>query len=916
MPKVATVPCGILLQRMQCHAFPTGTVVFLFSDIEGSTRRWDAAGEAMRDALRRHDEILRDEIERRRGYVFKTIGDAFCAAFWTIGDAVESAVEIQRRLAREDFAAVAGLAVRISIGAGKADERSGDYFGPAVNRTARLLSAGSGGQILLAGFAADLALAAPPAGITLRNLGTLQLRGLREAEQVYQAIATGLRSDFRPLRALQTPPNNLPRQATSFVGRSYDVARVEALLDAGPIVTIVGAGGIGKTRCSLEVAANRLNDEPDGAWFVDLSAVSDSALAVPTMLSALGAHASPGREPIDNLLDYLANRELLLVLDNCEQLVAAVAAIVSDVIARCKGIRVLATSREPLDISGERVYGLSSLDLASAVELFADRGRAADPNFDAAAHAGTIGTICARLDGMALAIELAAARVRTMSLPDLAERLQLRMLAGGRDRRPSQQTMRATIDWSYDLLPADQQRCLACCAVFAGDFSLDVASAVCDENGDPWAVADRLSSLVDKSLVVLEPRGPDRRYRLLEPIREYADEKLTASGEAAQIARRHASAFAALARAAYDEWDEGPPPNWLARQQQNLPNFRAALGWTVEEGNCADTGARLVADTTPMFLRLALLSEGCAWCERVLAAPSPLAAAVEARLRYGLSMLYSNIGANKKVLEQALRAASLYGEAGDARGLAQALSQVASRYAPMGRYDDARAAAEEALRLAAEIGDRRLLADTLRRCAQAFAGEGDAAVRARFEQSVALFRTLGRDSETARALVWWSQWEAETPGDFRAATDLMLEASRLDDRDVAKMFTLSDLAGYCLATGDFARAEPMAREALAAAAKAHHPVLTALSIAFIAVIEGRRDPPRAAQLIGYAEEALRAAEWRLSPYERTFVDELLELLAGAVEKSELARLFAAGAVLTEQQAVAEALTAVGRSGAS
>jgi predicted ATPase/class 3 adenylate cyclase len=894
-------------------ALPTGTVVFFFSDIEGSTRRWDAAGEAMRDAVRRHDEILRNEIERRHGYVFKTIGDAFCAAFWTIADALESAVEIQRRLGREDFTAVAGLAVRVSIGAGEADERSGDYFGPAVNRTSRLLSAGSGGQILLSGFAADLLRAAPSAGITLRDLGTLPLRGVREPEHVYQAIAPGLRSDFNPLRALQTAPNNLPRQATSFVGRHEDVASVAALLEAGAAVTIVGAGGIGKTRFALEVAAGRLNDERDGAWFVDLSALDDSALVAGAMLSVMGAQASPTREPIDDLLDYLAQRELLLVLDNCEQLVAGVAAIVAGVIARCKGIRVLATSREPLDISGERVYRLSSLDLESAVELFTDRARAADRNFDARAHTDSIEMICARLDGMALAIELAAARVRTMSLPDLAQRLQLQMLAGGRDRRPSQQTMRATIDWSYDLLPPDQQRCLRCCAVFAGDFSLDAANAVCSEGADPWVVPDRLSSLVDKSLVVLEPGDADRRYRLLEPIRQYAEEKLGASGETAEIARRHASAFAALAHAAYDEWDEGPRPDWLARLQRDLSNFRAALGWSVEQGNDRDEGARLAADTTPMFLRLALLSEGCGWCERVLAIASPLASAVEARLRYGLSMLYSNIGANKKVLEQALIAVSLYREAGDARGLAQALSQVAARYAPQNRYHEARAAAEEALRLAAEIGDRRLLADALRRCAQAFGSEGDEEVRARYEQSVALFRTLGRDDETARALEWWSQWEAEGAADFRAAAELMLEASRLDRRDVVTMFTANDVAGYWLATGDFARAEPMAREALAAAAKARHRVLTALSIAYIAVIEGRRDPPRAARLIGYAQEALRAAEWQIVPYERKVIDQLLDLLSGTIEKLELGRLIAAGAALNEEQAVAEALSASGRS---
>ncbi len=892
---------------MRGTALPTGAVVFLFSDIEGSTRRWEAETDAMRDALRRHDEILRNEIERRRGYVFKTIGDAFCAAFSSIGDALRSAVEIQRRIEREDFRSVGGIAVRMSIHAGEADERSGDYFGPAVNRTARLLSTGHGGQILLSGLAADLALPALPDGILLRHLGTLPLRDLKEPERVYQPVGPGLRSDFKPLRALETPPNNLPRQLTSFVGREEEVVTVGALLDGSAVVTIVGAGGIGKTRFALEMAASRLNDQRDGAWFVDLSAIADAGLISGAILSALDAQPSSGREPIDDVVEYLSKRELLLVLDNCEQLVGDVAAIVSRIATQCPHVGVLATSREPLDISGERVYRLSSLDLASAVKLFTDRARAADPNFDAAANAATIESICTRVDGMALAIELAAARVRMMSPQDLAHRLELRMLAGGRDRLPRQQTIGATIDWSYDLLRPEEQRCLRRCAIFSGGFSLGVAKEVCSD-GDPWDLLERLSSLVDKSLVVLESGACEGRYRLLEPIRQYAAEKLDASGETAEIARRHAGAYAMLARAAYEEWDNGPQPDWMLRLQLDVQNLRDALRWSIEERNDRELGARLTADTTPAFLRLALLPEGRAWCERVLDDDMPLDKDVEARLRYGLSMLYSNIGANKKVLEQALVAVSLYREAGDARGLAQALSQVAARYAPQARYDDALAAAEEALQIARESGDRRLLADTLRRCAQAFAGEGREAVRARYEQSVALFRTLGRNYETARALEWWSQWEAESGGDFRSAAELMLEAGRLDDRDIVKMFTLNDVAGYYLATGDFARAEPMAREALVTAAKARHPVLTALSIAYIAVIEGLRDHSRAARLVGYAAKALRAAEWQLVPFEQKIVDRLFEQLARTIEESELARLLEVGAALNEDEAVAEALS--------
>ncbi|HXO17061.1 MAG TPA: adenylate/guanylate cyclase domain-containing protein, partial [Candidatus Dormibacteraeota bacterium] len=314
---------------------PTGTVVFLFSDIEGSTRRWERYGDAMREALRRHDEILRAQIEARRGYIFKTIGDAFCAAFWTVGEALEAAVEAQRGIGREDFGAIDGLSVRMAMHAGETDERDGDYFGPALNRTARLLSAGHGGQILLSRVAADLALQALPDGVTLRHLGTLPLRDLDEPESVYQPIAADLRSEFKALRALENPPNNLPRQSTSFVGRRDDLARVEALLEGGALVTIVGAGGIGKTRLALEVAASHLADERDGAWFVDLSSIATDASISEAMLSALGAPHSPDLAPLDALLAHLEKRELLLMLDNSEHVIAGVAAVAATIVARC-----------------------------------------------------------------------------------------------------------------------------------------------------------------------------------------------------------------------------------------------------------------------------------------------------------------------------------------------------------------------------------------------------------------------------------------------------------------------------------------------------------------------------------------------------------------------------------------------------
>jgi predicted ATPase/class 3 adenylate cyclase len=887
---------------------PTGTVAFLFSDVEASTRRWEHYGEAMRDALRRHDEILRSEIETRRGYVFKTIGDAFCAAFWTVDEALEAALEAQRRLGSENFTAVDGLYVRMSIHAGETDERGGDYFGTAVNRTARLLSAAHGGQILLSGFAADLALRKLPDGIALRHLGTLPLRDLKEPERVYQPIGAQLRSEFKPLRALETPPNNLPRETTSFVGRYDDAARLEALLDENALVTIVGAGGIGKTRLALEVAASRLNDERDGAWFIDLSPLAKPELIVGTILSGLGAEQPAESDPLGDLLRYLEKRELLLVLDNSEHLISEVAGIVAQVTARCPNVTLLATSRAPLDISGERVHRLSSLDLESSVQLFGDRARAVDPRFNVESKAKLVEAICRRLDGIALAIELAAARMRTMSVESLASHLELRLLRGGRDRRPRQQTMPALIDWSYNLLTDDEQRVLRRCAVFLQGFTLGAAAAVCDSGVDEWPMLDLLASLVDKSLVIVEVGDCDQRYRLLEPIREYAREKLGEAGELMETRRRHALALASLAAAWYEEWDDGPAADWLVRVVQDLSNLRAALDWSADQANDSELGAQLVADATIVFLRLALLTEGVEWCDRILQAGLQLSAAVEARLRYGLSMLYSNLGANKKCLEEALHAVPLYRGAGDPRGLSRALSQVASRYPEQSRYDEAKAAAEESLRIARASGDRRLLADALRRCAAAFAGAGPDATRAHFEESVTLFRTLGRDDDTARALAWWGQWEDKI-GSYRAAAERLEEALAIDERDQAVMYLAGEIANAYLAVGDRTHAEAFARKALTAAAKLRHQILSALAMASLAASVGAGNPRKAARLIGHAQESLRAAGWVLTPPDDANVAALHELLKREFEEVELTRLLAEGAALSEEQAVSHALSA-------
>jgi predicted ATPase/class 3 adenylate cyclase len=887
-------------------ALPSGAVAFLFSDIEGSTRRWDAYGEAMRDAVRRHDEIVRSEIERRRGYVFKTIGDAFCAAFWSVGEALEAAVDAQRRLDRENFAEVDELRVRMAIAAGEADERLGDYFGVAVNRAARLVSAGHGGQILVSGDAADAITGSLPAGITLRQLGTITLRDLKAPQRVFQAISAGLRTDFKALRALETPPNNLPLQTTSFVGRQQDVLRIERLLETEALVTIVGAGGMGKTRLAFEVAAAALNDGKDGTWFVDLASISDEALVVSVLLSALRVDQAKDVAPLEVLLKYLEERELLLVLDNCEHLIGEVARVAVAVITRCRYVTILTTSREPLNIGGENVYHIAGLDLELAVQLFNERARAATRDFCAEAKKPFVEDICRRLDGIALAIELAAARVRTIPVEKLSEHLELRVLSGGRDRQPRQQTMRALIDWSYKLLAPEEQDFLRRCAPCMSGFTLESAIALCGT--DDVGTIDLVSSLVDKSLFVVDAQEADPRYRLLEPIRQFAREKLDEIGETQGASQRHAQVFGAIARDGYEEWDTNPRRDWLTRLENELANFRAALSWTIGEEQDLELGAAIAGDTAPVFLRLSLLTEGTQWCERVLGAAVSLPAPIEARLRYSLSMLYNNQGATKNALAQALAAVSLYRQAGDDRGLTRALSQVANQYATGNNFINAKPAAEASLELAREVGDRRLLADVLRRCALSFSKYGAERVRAMYAESAALSQSLNLNDDAARALQWWGVFEAEA-GNYAEAARRLTEAMPLADGELA-MLVAGELACCYLLEGDRANAEPAAREALRLATKFRHPMQTPFALSYVAVLAGDRNASESARLIGYAEERLRIAGWQRLAYDRAMVDGLSDMLKRKLTEAELSQLLAAGAALSEEEAVARATALV------
>ncbi len=600
----------------QPAAIPTGTVTLLFTDIVGSTRLWETEPARMAPALRRHDDILRAAIEGAGGYVFKTVGDAFCAAFWTARAAVDAAVAGQRALSAQTWPTSRPILVRMGLHTGVSEERDGDYFGPAVNRAARLEAAAHGGQIVLSGTTTELVAGELPDGASLRDLGLHRLKDLGRPEQVFQLEAPGLAASFPPLTSLDNPelPNNLPSVVSAFVGRDSELAEVRELIEAARLVTLTGAGGSGKTRLSLQVAAEMIDGTGDGVWLVELAAVTDGDAVASAISRALGIAAQPSRPALEALVEALVPQDILIVLDNCEHLIDACAKTADAILRRCPRVHLIATSREPLGIAGETIYRVPSLSLpgpdepalaapesSDAVALFVDRVRAQGTGLVVDEQTiPMIVSICRRLDGLPLAIELAAARLRSLSLSGLHDRLdqRFRLLTGGsRAALERQQTLRATVDWSYSLLNAAETSLLRRLSVFAESFDLDAAEAVCGFGDiEVFDVAELLGALVDKSLVLAEPSGGALRYRLLETIRQFAAERQLESSydEAAAVAVAHARHFLAFAESVAPHLDGSDQGRWLARLDADQANLLLAARYLSGDAGGTEQVLRLV----------------------------------------------------------------------------------------------------------------------------------------------------------------------------------------------------------------------------------------------------------------------------------------------------------------------------------
>ena len=719
------------------ETLPTGTVTFLFSDIEGSTRLLGRLGTAaFADVLARHQGIVRDAIAAASGTEIKTEGDSFFVVFRSAPSAISAAAEAQRGLSIEPWPDGVELRVRMGLHTGEGVLAPGaDYVGLDVHRAARIAAAGHGGQVLVSGTTRALVEDALPGGVRLRDLGEHHLKDLSRPERISQLVVDGLPDRFPPLRTLDATPNNLPVQLTSFVGRTHEVAEARRLLGTARLLTLTGPGGTGKTRLALQLAAESIDDFPGGVFFVALEPISDAALVLPTIAAALGVQDGGG-EPIERrLADFLRPRRMLLVLDNFEQ-VAPAAGPMGDLLRAAPELRIVVTSRAVLHVYGEQEYPvpplgvpdpahlptLAALTQYEAVALFIARAVAARPDFAVTnENAPAVAQIAARLDGLPLAIELAAARSKLLSPQAMLARLESRLgllgAGGARDLPARQQTLRGAIDWSYELLDEPDRRLFARVSVFVGGFDLDAAEGTCGPStdaGEPLDVLGGLSNLADQSLVRREDDHEHVRSRMLETIREFAQEKLAATGETVEMRRRHAAYFADFAERAAPHLTDADRASWLDLLQHDHDNLRAAIVWSIETDDAA-TGLRLVAALWRFWQSRAFLAEGAMRAAAVLAIPAD-------------------------DVDPALRARAL--EA--AGGLAYWL----------GDMDRAGDAYREALALARQIGDRGLIADQLYNLSFThLVNRSDLAEGRRLvEEAAEMYRALGDGSGLVNAL--------------------------------------------------------------------------------------------------------------------------------------------------------------------
>jgi len=837
-------------------ALPTGTVTFLLTDVEGSTRRWEEHPDAMRAAMARHDEIISGGLAAHGGLVVESgrEGDSVLAAFNRAADAVACALELQRTLRREGWPAGAEIRVRMALNSGEAELRGGHYYGQVVYRCARTLVTGYGGQVLASQATCDLVEDNLPSGASLVDLGFHHLKDLERPEHIYQLGHPELEVEFPPLRTLDGYRHNLPFHASTFIDRPRELAQVLGALAEERLVTLTGAAGCGKTRLALQAAAEVVDGHADGVWVVELGALQDPGLLLTTLMHRLGVPEEPGRTPEATLTAFLKPRRMLIVLDNCEHLAAAAAALTGLILAASLGVRVLATGRQALRVAGEVTLQVPPMEGDEAVALFAERARAARPGLSLDDHYPAVVEICRRLDGIPLAIELAAARANVMSPADILQRLDDRfrlLTAAPRSAAARHRTLEAAVDWSYELLGEPARALYRQLSIFAGGFSLEAAESVCSA-GDAQAtsVLDELGELVDQSLVQVQEVAGQVRYGMLETLRAYGRDKLIAAGELEAVGRRHTAYFLTLVEAAEPRLAAVGGQEWLERLDREQDNLRAVF----ERGGDPQLELRLAAALRGFWDARGQYAEGRSRLVAVLARagePSP----VRAHALRGAAFLAWAQGDYEAARAWCGQSLELCREAGDRPGLGLTLQQLGQIAFQEERFADARSHLEQALAIAAEIDDRRLAAVCEFRLGMVARFEPDPTdARRHLESSLEAGRRLGDDELFVMSQLVLGQ-VAMDQGLLAEARERLVDSllrwrERGSGRQVASL--LDAFAGLAAAEGQHARAIRLA----AAASHLRSAIAVAPASAFLGDLSER---------LRGAQTALADAQERADP---------------------------------------------------
>jgi predicted ATPase/class 3 adenylate cyclase/DNA-binding NarL/FixJ family response regulator len=920
------------MPKRRTPSLPAGTVTLLFTDIEGSASLLQQLGDRYAEVLAHYWRFVRSAIQDRGGQEVDTQGDALFAAFSRARDAVAAGIAAQRAIGAHAWPEDLSLRVRMGLHTGETLSGETGYAGMDVHRAARICAAGHGGQILLSQATRDLVVDVLPNDVSLRDLGEHRLKDLAHAYRLFQVVVADLPADFPPLKSLDVLPNNLPRQLTSFIGREREMAEVKRLLSEAYLVTLTGIGGSGKTRLALQIAAEVVDRYLDGAWCVQFASLSEALLVPQAVASALGIREQRGRSLMDVLLDNLRHKGLLLVLDNVEHLVSACASLADTLLRGCAGLRILVTSREPLRIEGEHIYPVPPLSLPSpgtllpastlahseAIQLFVDRAVSAHPSFVLTEQNATaILQICRRLDGIPLALELAAAQVRTLSVERIVTRLddQFRLLTDGRRTAlPRHQTLRATMDWSYELLTEPERLLYRRLAIFGGTFSLDAAEAVCSGRDlAESAIIDLLAHLVEKSLIVAGQGAGEVRYHLLEPARQYALGKLQETAEASDVGARHRDYFLALAEQGHLGLASAERMSWQARIESDHDNIRTALRWSIDH-HALEEATRLGASMARFWASRGLLNEGMAWLAELRKHEDQVSPRTRAGLLSGAGLVAFEIGEQRAAAEVTDHALAIFQQLGDRPGIEVCLRLLGLAELEIGNYERAAALLDEAAKLPRGRGDGEAEAEALRQRGYLAVKQGDYALATEtLERSLAAVRQTGKQRSIGFAIGHLAQAYFYQGQSDRAIAMLMeaLDRLRAVEHGTGTAYFLNLLGLALLQKGDRQGSAKAYRSCLSLAGETGYRWAIAQGLMGIGALStSKGEPALGTRLLAAAEALLTKIDYVIPSSERIYMERLADSLRRSMPPDEFEKASSQGRRMSMEQAVESAQLAL------